>query len=197
MSRILCVSPRGKRVPPYEFGHKVSVVSTAKEQLVVNSQALTGNPYDGHTLDLALLRAKRHTGGMVGHILVDRGYRGSQDSLYAQVHITGKRQGSGKAHEDQHRRNAIEPIIGHMEQDGLLNRCHLKGMEGSRIHAVLFGVGQNLRKVLRHLRWLYFAWQAVLSEWQILVSLTGYRLIASRNRPIWHSQYAKSAILVA
>ena len=72
--------------------------------------------YTGHVIwDLELLQAKCHIGGMV-----DRGCRGSQDSLYAQVHITGKQTGSDKAHEDQHRRNAIEPIIGHMKQEGLL-----------------------------------------------------------------------------
>ena len=154
---IVCIA-KGKVRTPYEFGHKVSVVSTAKEQLVVDSQALRGNPYDGHTLDYALLRAWSHTEVLPSHALVDRGYRGSQDSLYAEVHISGKRQGSGKAHQQQHRRNAIEPIIGHMKVDGLLSRCHLKGFAGSAIHAVLCGVGQNLRKILRHLRRIFWPW---------------------------------------
>ncbi|SFU37517.1 hypothetical protein SAMN05216417_10229 [Nitrosospira multiformis] len=33
---------------PYEFGVKVSVVTTHKEGLVVGMQSLPGNPYDGH-----------------------------------------------------------------------------------------------------------------------------------------------------
>ena len=54
------------------------------------------------------------------------------------------------------RRNAIEPIIGHMKNDGLLGRNYLKGAEGDAINVILCGTGQNLRLILRHLRifWL-------------------------------------------
>ena len=124
----------------------------------------------------------------------NRGYRGSQDSLYAQVHITGKRKGSGKAHEDQHRRNAIEPIIGHMKQGGLLNRCHLKGMEGSRIHAVLCGVGQNLRKILAHLRRLFYAWVYRMSEWRQETLLVWYRIVISQHRLVSDLLNRKTAV---
>ena len=43
------------------------------------------------------------------------------------------------------RRKAIEPIIGHLQADHRLNRCHLKGEIGERIHAVLYAEGYNLR----------------------------------------------------
>ena len=50
------------------------------------------------------------------------------------------------------RRSAIEPMIGHMKNDGRLTRCPLKGTEGDAIFAVLCGCGHNIRMILRHLR---------------------------------------------
>jgi IS5 family transposase len=47
------------------------------------------------------------------------------------------------------RRQAIEPIIGHLKADHRLNRCHLKGEIGDRIHAVLCAAGYNIRWLLR------------------------------------------------
>jgi IS5 family transposase len=50
------------------------------------------------------------------------------------------------------RRNAIEPIIGHLKNDGLLGRNYLKGEMGDALHAILCGVGHNIRLILRRLR---------------------------------------------
>ena len=47
------------------------------------------------------------------------------------------------------RHQAIEPIIGHLKQDHRMDRCHLKGEMGDRIHAVLCAAGYNLRWLLR------------------------------------------------
>lgn len=49
-------------------------------------------------------------------------------------------------------RSAIEPMIGHMKNDGRLTRCPLKGTEGDALFAVLCGCGHNIRMILRHLR---------------------------------------------
>jgi len=50
------------------------------------------------------------------------------------------------------RRQAIEPIIGHLKADHRMNRCHLKGAEGDAIHAVLCAAGYNIRWLLRMIR---------------------------------------------
>jgi len=50
------------------------------------------------------------------------------------------------------RRGTIEPMIGHMKNDGRLTRCPLKGTAGDAIFAVLCGCGHNIRMILRHLR---------------------------------------------
>ena len=47
------------------------------------------------------------------------------------------------------RRQAIEPIIGHIKSDNRMERCHLKGEIGDRLHAVLCAAGYNLRWLLR------------------------------------------------
>ena len=47
------------------------------------------------------------------------------------------------------RRQAIEPIIGHLKSDNRMDRCHLKGENGDRLHAVLCAAGYNIRWLLR------------------------------------------------
>lgn len=47
------------------------------------------------------------------------------------------------------RRQAIEPIIGHLKADHRMDRCHLKGELGDRLHAVLCAAGFNIKWLLR------------------------------------------------
>jgi IS5 family transposase len=47
------------------------------------------------------------------------------------------------------RRQAIEPIIGHLKADHGMDRCHHKGSEGDALHAVLCAKGYNIRWLLR------------------------------------------------
>jgi hypothetical protein len=39
--------------------------------------------------------------------------------------------------------SAIEPVIGHMKDDGRLERNFLRNRQGGRLNAILAGVGQN------------------------------------------------------
>lgn len=55
---------------------------------------------------------------------------------------------------DIKRRSAIEPVIGHMKNDGRLRRNWLKGAEGDAFHTLLCGCGHNLRLILKKLRLL-------------------------------------------
>jgi IS5 family transposase len=47
------------------------------------------------------------------------------------------------------RRQAVEPVIGHLKADHGMNRCWLKGSEGDALHTVLSAAGFNLRWLLR------------------------------------------------
>jgi IS5 family transposase len=145
-----CIS-KGKVRKRYEFGVKVGVVTTSKESFVIGMKAYHGNPYDGHTLAASTAQASRLAGKELGgDVFVDRGYRKHDYEGPAAVHIVGrlKRGIKDSLRRWMKRRAAIEPIVGHMKNDGLLDRNHLAGVEGDKINAVLCGCGQNVRKLL-------------------------------------------------
>jgi IS5 family transposase len=56
-----CIS-KGKVHKRYEFGCKVALVTTSKENWVVGVGAIHGNPYDGHTLEQSIEQTQRVTG---------------------------------------------------------------------------------------------------------------------------------------
>ncbi|EMO83925.1 hypothetical protein LEP1GSC070_2347 [Leptospira santarosai str. AIM] len=56
-----CIS-KGKSHKRYEFGCKVSLVSTSKSNWIVGVQALYGNPYGGHTLKDAINQMEKIVG---------------------------------------------------------------------------------------------------------------------------------------
>jgi len=47
------------------------------------------------------------------------------------------------------RRQAVEPVIGHLKDDCRLRRCHLKGAEGDALHVIACAAGYNIRWLLR------------------------------------------------
>jgi IS5 family transposase len=148
-----CIA-KGKSRTPYEFGVKVGIAATLKHNLIVGARAFTGNPYDGHTLNAQLEQATilmQDTGCKPATAYVDLGYRGV-DADNPGVAI--KHRGKFKTLTTQERkllrrRQAIEPIIGHLKADHRMDRCHLKGEQGDRLHAVLCAAGYNLRWLLR------------------------------------------------
>ena len=160
-----CIA-KGKSRQPYEFGVKVSVATTHREGLVVGMRSLPGNPYDGHTLHAAVKQVEILTQRQPKEVFVDLGYRGA--TLPAGVklyHRKLKRGITARLKRDIRRRSAIEPMIGHMKNDGRLRRNWLKGTEGDAFHALLCGCGHNLRMILRKLR-LLLAQTLVRLYWQ-------------------------------
>lgn len=146
-----CIS-KGKAHKRYEFGTKVSVAATNRGGYVVGMRALPGNPYDGHTLAEALEQVDILTEQRPEMAFVDRGYRG-HGVANVKVFISGAKRGVTKTIAKLlRRRGAIEPMIGHMKNDGRLTRCPLKGTDGDAIFAVLCGCDHNIRMILRHLR---------------------------------------------
>lgn len=153
---------KGKARKRFEFGVKVSVAVTnaraAGGQFVVGTMACPGNPYDGHTLAGQLEQTARITGVEVSRAYVDRGYRGHDAPDKDTVFIARQKRGlTPTIKRELKRRNAVEPVIGHMKGDGHLGRCFLKGAEGDAVNAILAAVGHNLRLLARWLI-LFFAW---------------------------------------
>ena len=148
-----CIA-KGKVHKQYEFGVKVGVVSTNKESFVVGARAMPGNPYDGHTLKECLDQAQRVSHVAPTEVYTDRGYKGhgcATETL--KVWIAGTKRGLTAAVQRKlKRRNAVEPVIGHMKSDGRLARNFLKGVDGDAMNALLCGAGHNMRKILKKLR---------------------------------------------
>ena len=154
-----CIA-KGKAHKQYEFGVKVGIVSTSKESFVIGAKSLPGNPYDGHTLQECIEQAKRITDVAPQEVYTDRGYRGHGcNSGTLKVWIAGSRRGVTQAiHRKLKRRNAVEPVIGHMKSDGRLARNFLKGIQGDAMNVLLCGAGHNMRKILKKLRLLCAQW---------------------------------------
>jgi IS5 family transposase len=70
---------KGKAHRPSEFGVKVSVAMTAHRskggQFVTHIAALSGNPYDGHTLATVIPAMEDMIGNTIERLLADAGYR--------------------------------------------------------------------------------------------------------------------------
>jgi len=136
---------------------KVSIATTHNEGLVVGIRSMPGSPYDGHTLYETLEQVAILTDHQPKEVFVDFGYRGADVQAGTKVyHHKLKRDITGRLRRDIRRRSAIEPAIGHTNNDGRLRRNWLKGTDGDAFNALLCGCGHNLRMILRKLR-LFFA----------------------------------------
>ncbi len=84
-------------------------------------------------------------------VFVDLGYRGvDQDNPGVVIHHRGKIKSMSKQQKRWlRRRQAVEPVIGHLKSDHRMDRCWLKGELGDALHAVLCAAGYNLRWLLR------------------------------------------------
>jgi transposase, IS5 family len=81
---------------PYEFGVKVSIVTTNAcspgGQFVLHAAALPGNPYDG-TPCAPLSRTPSVSSVEIERVYVDKGYRGHDAPKPRRVFISGQKRG--------------------------------------------------------------------------------------------------------
>ncbi len=158
---------------PYEFGAKVGIATTLKHNLIVGAKAFSGNPFDGHTLNPQLEQATilmQDSGIKPVRAYVDLGYRGvDADNPGVSIKHRGKRkQLNAEELKLLKRRQAIEPVIGHLKQDHRMDRCHLKGEQGDRLHTVLCAAGYNFRWLL-----CMIAKRGVAFLWPLYLRLRG------------------------
>src|SRR5260370_42533971 len=105
---------KGKASAPYEFGVKVSIVTTNARapggQFVLHAKALPGNPYDGHTLRDVIDQTQKLTGCEIERAYVDKGYRGHHIENARRVFISGQKRGVfGAIKRELRRRSSVEP----------------------------------------------------------------------------------------
>src|SRR3954464_14143133 len=151
-----CIA-KGKARIRYEFGVKLSLAVTNARaeggQFVLGVRTLPGNPYDGHTLGAQIEQVERLTGRPVKRAYVDRGYRGHKLDGPTQTFVSHTRGiVPPTIRRELRRRNAIEPVIGHLKSDGLVERNRLLGAHGDAINAILAAAGHNLRLLVAWLR---------------------------------------------
>jgi IS5 family transposase len=146
---------KGKAHKPYEFGVKVSLATTVAPskggQFILHAKALSGNPYDGHTLKTVLPAIEAITGAVLSRILADAGYKGhnAPEEHKLKVYTQGQKRGVTDAIRRQFkRRAAIEPVIGHTKNDHRMGRNFLAHRDGDATNAVLAAAGCNFRRLL-------------------------------------------------
>jgi IS5 family transposase len=149
---VQCIS-KGKEHKKYEFGTKVSIITTKIAGVIIGALNIPKNDYDGHTLKPALAQQQRLTGHILKNNFADRGYRGVKNVLGTTIIIpeTKKEKTDYQKQKLRHgfrRRAAIEPKIGHLKSDHRLSRNFYKGIFGDNINVMLAAAAMNFKRMM-------------------------------------------------
>jgi IS5 family transposase len=160
------VIAKGKDHKQYEYGNKVSIVSTKDTNIIVGVASHDKNIHDSKTLTVAISHANSNRNKPIKQAVCDRGYVGAKVVLGANIILPKKalkrdnRYQRDKKRKLCKRRAAIEPIIGHLKSDFRLSRNLLKGQVGDEINVLMAACAWNLKK------WLVIA--TIFLFWQKL-----------------------------
>jgi len=89
--------------------------------------------------------------------ITDLGYRGREVEGVQILHRGKAKSLTRRQWRWIKRRQAVEPVIGHLKQEHRLDRCWLKGSLGDALNAIGAAAGYNLRWLMR--------WIAFLCAW--------------------------------
>lgn len=148
-----CMS-KGKEHKKYEFGSKVSIITTKTTGVIIGAINIEKNVHDSKTLLPAIEQQQRLTGITLKQNFVDRGYRGVKEVLGTTIILPDKPGKQRTAYQKQKLRNgfkrraAIEPKIGHLKHDHRLGRNFYKGIQGDNINVMLAAAGMNFKRML-------------------------------------------------
>ena len=149
---VQCIS-KGKEHKKYEFGSKVSIMTTKNSGVIIGAINIPKNDYDGHTLLPALEQQQKLTGRVIKNNYVDRGYRGVKNVLGTNIIIPQVKSSDSKYQKEKlrkgfRRRAAIEPRIGHLKADHRLSRNFYNGIKGDNINVMLAASGMNFKRMM-------------------------------------------------
>lgn len=150
---VQCIS-KGKEHKKYEFGSKVSIITTKNSGVIIGALNLEKNVHDSKTLLPALQQQQRLTGLVLKNNFVDRGYRGVKEVLGTKIIIPDNPPKARTGYQKQKlrkgfkRRAAIEPRIGHLKQDYRLCRNYYKGILGDNINVMLAAAAMNFKRMM-------------------------------------------------
>jgi len=148
-----CIS-KGKEHKKYEFGSKVSIITTKNTGVIIGAINIERNVHDSKTLQPALEQQQRLSGIMLKNNFVDRGYRGVKEVLGTKIIIPDKPGKNRTAYDKLRlkkafkRRAAIEPKIGHLKQDHRLSRNFYSGIKGDNINVMLAASAMNFKRMI-------------------------------------------------
>ena len=148
-----CMS-KGKEHKKYEFGSKVSLITTKTTGVIIGAINIEKNVHDSKTLYPALEQQQRLTGIILKNNFVDRGYRGVKEVLGTKITLPDApakertRYQKQKLREGFRRRAAIEPRIGHLKQDHRLSRNFYKGIKGDNNNVMLAAAAMNFKRMM-------------------------------------------------
>ena len=148
-----CIS-KGKEHKKYEFGSKVSIITTKTTGVIIGAINIEKNVHDSKTLEPAIEQQQRLSGIILKNNYVDRGYRGVKEVLGTKIIIPDKPEKNRTLYEKRKlrlgfkRRAAIEPKIGHLKQDHRLSRNFYMGIKGDNINVMLAAAAMNFKRMM-------------------------------------------------
>ena len=162
-----CMS-KGKEHKKYEFGSKVSIITTKTTGVIIGAINIEKNVHDSKTLLPAIEQQQRLTGITLKNNFVDRGFRGVKEVLGTNIICPDKPSQQRTPYQKQKMRNgfkrraAIEPKIGHLKQDHRLGRNFYKGIQGDNINVMLAAAAMNFKRMINKWKMNPFAFLAQL-----------------------------------
>jgi transposase, IS5 family len=131
-----CIA-KGKARKKYEFGCKVSVVTTCEDPWVISISACHNNPYDGATLETSIKQAEEYSKVKIENVFADKSYRGKKyHPENINVFISGRKNLPLRFKKLLKGRSGIEPVIGHLKHGYKLEKNYLLGVVGDKINAI-------------------------------------------------------------
>jgi IS5 family transposase len=158
---VQCIS-KGKEHKKYEFGSKVSIITTKNTGVIIGAINIEKNVHDSKTLQPAIEQQQRLTGITLKNNFVDRGYRGVKEVLETKIIIPDLPGKNRTPYEKQKlrkgfkRRAAIEPKIGHLKQDHRLSRNFYKGIKGDNRNVMLAAAAMNFKRMMNIYKRMFF-----------------------------------------
>ena len=158
---VQCIS-KGKEHKKYEFGSKVSIITTKNTGVIIGAINIEKNIHDSKTLQPAIEQQQRLTDIILKNNFVDRGYRGVKEVLGTKIIIPDTPAKERTSYQKQKlrkgfkRRAAIEPKIGHLKQDHRLSRNFYKGIKGDNNNVMLAAAAMNFKRMMNIYKQMFF-----------------------------------------
>lgn len=156
-----CIS-KGKAHKPYEFGHKVGITIGEKKLIITSVETFEENLHDSKTIEPLIEKMERNNLNKPKEIIYDRGGRGKSEIKGVRISIPSKPLKSDSPYQKRQkrrkfrRREAIEPVIGHLKSDLRMAENYLLSKSSLKFNALLSATAWNLKKWMQNaISWLF------------------------------------------